>query len=174
MKNAKTSIYNFFKGCTTLDEVKQLYKTLAKQHHPDLNGGDTAKMQALNNDYEIAVKLTANQQREAGKMSNEEFEQTIADTEAYKNAINAIISVEGLIIEVVGSWVWVTGNTYPHRDALKSGGFLFASKKKAWYFRTEEFKVKNTNKNYSLEDIKSKYGSVQISGGRSFSNLLAC
>lgn len=162
----KSSKLNYFAGCTTLEEVKALYKTLAKANHPDL-GGSTEAMQAINSEYSIACKLIAN----GAGMTSEEFEKTIVDTEAYKEALEKIIILEGIIIECVGSWVWVTGNTYEHRNALKDAKFQFANKKKAWYFRTEEFKVSNRNKNMSLDDIKNKYGSTLISG-KSQNNLL--
>lgn len=151
---------NYFKDCKTLQDVKQLYKELAKLNHPDL-GGTTEKMQEINAEYLKACKLVANSQN----FTNEEFENEILNAELYKNAIEAVINLEGLIIEVVGGWIWITGNTYPHKTALKSANFMFASKKKAWYFRSAEFKVSNRNKNYSLEDIKSKYGSTLISSG---------
>jgi hypothetical protein len=168
MRSQTVSAYDFFKGLKTLQEVKDLYKKLARENHPDL-GGNIEKMQALNNDYEIACKLIANSQN----MTSEEFEKTILDTEAYRNAIDKIIALDGLVIECVGNWVWVTGNTYPHKETLRGAAFMFAGKKKAWYFRSEDFKVKNTNKNYSLEDIKNKYGSVMISSRPSKPQLAA-
>lgn len=171
MATQKTSTYNFFKGCNTLDEVKQLYRTLAKQLHPDMPGGDTEKFKALSNDFEIASKMAANNERAAGNMTDEQFEQTIADSAAYKQAIDGIINLDGITIELVGNWVWVTGNTYPVRENIKAAGFVFAGKKKAWYFRSEDFAVKNYNKKLSLDEIKSKYGSVLLAG-RPKSNLL--
>jgi hypothetical protein len=36
----------YFNNCRTIDEVKAMYKQLAKQHHPDF-GGDTATMQVI-------------------------------------------------------------------------------------------------------------------------------
>jgi curved DNA-binding protein CbpA len=43
----------FFASCNTIEEVKCLYKQLAKDHHPD-KGGDTATMQAINVEYAYA------------------------------------------------------------------------------------------------------------------------
>ena len=154
----KTYNLNFFKACKSLEEIKSLYKSLAKLHHPDL-GGDVEIMKAVNNEYSIACKLVAKNEFK----TTEDFEKAILETEAYKNAIDAIISLEGLIIECVGNWVWVTGNTYEHKTTLKTANFMFASKKKAWYFRSEEFKVKNIKANLSLDQIKTKYGSQLIS-----------
>jgi preprotein translocase subunit Sec63 len=46
---------DFFKNCTSLDEVKKRYKELALKHHPD-RGGDTATMQKINAEYESICK----------------------------------------------------------------------------------------------------------------------
>ena len=46
---------DFFKDCTSLDEVKKLYKELALKHHPD-RGGETATMQQINAEYESILK----------------------------------------------------------------------------------------------------------------------
>lgn len=47
----------WFNGCNSLDEVRTLYKKLAKQHHPDL-GGDTLTMQEINKEYAfVSAKL---------------------------------------------------------------------------------------------------------------------
>ena len=40
---------------------------------------------------------------------------------------------EGIEIEVCGSWVWVSGDTKPHKERLKALGFCWHSKKHCWY-----------------------------------------
>jgi predicted solute-binding protein len=64
---------------------------------------------------------------------------------------------------LVGAWIWVTGNTRPNKEILKAAGFLFASKKVAWYFRTAEYKVSKGGKK-SLDEIREKYGSEVLNG----------
>jgi hypothetical protein len=154
----------WFNNCTTLNEVKSLYKDLAKQHHPD-RGGDTATMQEINNEYTFAcAKMLRGE-----NLSQEEMETEFTNIEAYRNAINKIINLEGITIEIVGAWIWVTGNTRPYKDVLKNpegGQFFWAHKKLAWYFRTEEFKSRNKIK-MSLDEIRSKYGSKVINTAKS-------
>ncbi len=148
---------NYFKDCKTLDEVKTLYRSLAKQHHPD-RGGVTATMQAINSEYAFAcAKIVKGE-----NLNTEEAEAEILKAEKYREALEKIISLEGITIELIGAWLWVTGNTYPHRAILKAAGFLFAPKKTAWYFRTDEFKTHNRH-HLTLEEIKAKYGSRNIS-----------
>ena len=49
----------FFNECKTLNEVKFLYRELAKKHHPD-KGGELETMQAINNEYAYAIRVIAN------------------------------------------------------------------------------------------------------------------
>ncbi|EHQ29777.1 heat shock protein DnaJ domain protein [Mucilaginibacter paludis DSM 18603] len=146
----------WFHECRTLQEVKATYKKLARQHHPDL-GGDTAVMQEINREYAFATARIMN----GAGLSEEETEHEILSSEAYRQAIENIAHLLGVTIEIVGHWIWVTGNTYPVRDVLKKAGFFFASKKQAWYFRTAEYKTARSS-GKSLDAIRSKYGSETI------------
>lgn len=143
----------WFNECKTLDEVKATYKKLAKQHHPDL-GGDTVTMQELNKEYAFACAKVI----KGANFSDEKTEQEIKFSEEYRVALEKIIHLEDVNIELVGFWIWVTGNTYPVKAILKDAGFFFASKKLAWYFRTGEYQVSSRGEK-SLDEIRSKYGS---------------
>ena len=145
----------YFKDCKTIEEVKATYKILAKQHHPDC-GGDTAIMQAVNTEYAFAcAKILKGE-----NLSAEETSEQIRLSEEYRKVIEQIINLSGIVIEVVGNWIWVTANTYPVRKQLKEAGLLFAPKKVAWYYRAEEYKTKGGKK--TLDEIREKYGSETI------------
>jgi len=150
----------WFNECSTLDEVKATYKKLAKQYHPDL-GGDTVTMQEINKEYAFASAKAI----KGANLSEEETEHEILSSEAYRKAIEAIIHLDGITIELVGWWIWVTGLTRPVKDTLKQAGFFFASKKLAWYFRTAEYKVNKGGKK-SLDEIRAKYGSEVLNTNR--------
>ena len=145
----------YFNGCNTIDEVKKLYKRLAMENHPD-RGGNTATMQAINTEYAFACAKLA---KGAG-LSDDEADAEIRLSEEYRQVIEKIITLPGIVIEIVGNWIWVTGNTRPVKDRLKDAGFYFASKKAAWYYRNEAFKTRG--KSASLEEIRAKYGSEKI------------
>src|ERR1700733_2993731 len=97
---------NYFKDCQTIDEVKTLYRSLAKQHHPD-RGGLTETMQAINSEYSFACAKIL----KGDNLGSEETEEEILKAEKYRQALESIISLDALVIELVGSWIWVTGNT---------------------------------------------------------------
>ena len=139
-----------------------MYKKLAKQYHPDL-GGDTATMQEINKEFAFA---SAKAIKGDSKLSEEETENEIRFSEEYRQAIEKIIHLEGITIELVGYWIWVTGNTYAVKSILKEAGYFFASKKLAWYFRTGEYKVTKGGKK-SLDEIRTKYGSEVLKDSKS-------
>jgi hypothetical protein len=145
----------FFNDCKTIDEVKSLYKKLALANHPD-RGGDTATMQAINTAYAYACARLA---KGAG-LTDEQADKEIKLSEEYRQAIEKIIHLPGISIELVGNWIWVTGNTKPVKDTLKEAGFFYASKKIAWYYRSEWFKTRGNGA--PLEKIRQKYGSETI------------
>ena len=146
----------WFNECVTLEEVKATYKKLAKLHHPDL-GGDTATMQEINKEYAFASAKAI----QGANLSEEETEHEILSSELYRAAIEQVIHLDGITIELVGYWIWITGNTYPIRAELKAAGFFFASKKMAWYFRTAEYKASRSS-GKSLDQIRNKYGSEVV------------
>lgn len=150
----------YFNNCATIDAVKTLYKQLAKQYHPDL-GGDTAIMQAINTEYAFAcAKILKGE-----NLSTEEVSEQIRLSEEYRQVIEQIINLPNIIIELVGNWIWVTGNTYAVKAELKAAKLDYAHKKKCWYFRAEEFKTRGGRK--SLDEIRGKYGSTTINGSNS-------
>jgi hypothetical protein len=145
----------YFNNCRTIDEVKAMYKQLAKQYHPDC-GGDTATMQAINSEYAYACAKVL----KGENLSQEDTEEQVRMSEEYRAVIELLMPLAGILIEVVGNWIWVTGATYPVRKELKQAGLFFASKKQAWYYRSEEFKTTGSKK--SLDEIRAKYGSETV------------
>ena len=146
----------YFKECRAIDEVKAMYKQLAKQYHPDC-GGDTATMQAINVEYAFACAKVL----KGENLSQEDTDEQVRMSEEYRAVIELLMPLTGILIEVVGNWIWVTGNTYPVKKQLKEAGLFYASKKVAWYYRAEEFKTTGSKK--TLDEIKAKYGSDTIS-----------
>lgn len=142
-------MYAYFAECQTVAEAKKLYYRLAQINHPD-HGGDAEKMKAINAEFETFCKNGPEAERDDLP-------------EEFMNVIARVITLDGLQAEICGRWVWVTGNTYVHKDALKAAGFRWASKKKAWYWRKEEDAVKGSHRT-TMEHIRQKYGSEVITG----------
>ena len=83
-------------------------------------------------------------------------------TEEQKRAIQTALtlarSLPGLKVELVGAWVWVSGDTFPHKETLKAAGFKWASKRKMWTFAG----VPSSGKGAPMDYIRAKYGSMPV------------
>ena len=65
------------------------------------------------------------------------------------------------MIELCGSWIWISGSSYQYKDELKEIGFKWASQKKQWYWHSEAYRKKG-KKPLSMDDIRSYYGSTEF------------
>ena len=78
-----------------------------------------------------------------------------------REVLQKIINFDGIEIEIVGAWLWVSGNTYSYKKELKEIGFKWASQKKQWYFHTDQYR-KKSHKSLSMDDIRNYYGSTKV------------
>lgn len=156
-----------FKDCSTVDEVKKKYKELAMKNHPD-RGGDTATMQEIISEYMSILENPHFSFEHRYKTTEQEKQDFIK----YAEVIDKIAGLDGIVIEVMGDWIWISGNTYPHRITIKNAGFFFAPKKTLWYYRPPEFKSTN-RKPKTIDEIRLKYGSniIDTKREKQFLNL---
>jgi len=138
-------------GKITSEDIKQAYRKAAQKYHPDRNPAGLDMMKMVNAAYETLRDF-----------EGEVFAEGRTNYgESVNVALNSIIGL-GLDIEVCGTWVWVTGNTKPHKDILKAANFKWAHKKAAWYFRPEGQKARRHHKSWSMDKIRESYGSKSI------------
>ena len=122
---------NYFEGCFTLDALKARYRIMAKELHPDLHPelGDEP-MKELNAQFErLSERLSHVAADGRTEATAEQAEQARADADAYRAVIMQIIHLAGLEIELCGAWLWVSGETRAHKDALKAAGLRWSAKK---------------------------------------------
>jgi hypothetical protein len=139
----------FRSGIDTLDDLKLEYRRLAMLHHPD-RGGSVQAMQAINAEYKALFDSIAT-------------DETTERSDEYPSIVQKIIHLPGINIELVGNWIWVTGATYPVRDALKAAGMRWSKGKTAWYWHPDGYKH-HGRRVYDLDDIRAMHGSIAIQG----------
>jgi DnaJ-class molecular chaperone len=140
----------------TLEELKAAYRKLAMKHHPD-RGGDIEAMKAVNNEYdELFPRLKDIHQTKEGETYTAKQE-SAESADHFKDLITELLRMDGIVIEIIGCFVWVTGNTKPHREQLKALKFQWHSKKTAWYLKPEDYR-KRSRKEYELDEIRTMYG----------------
>ena len=139
-----------------IDSLKKQYYLLAKKYHPDA-GGTTYQFQELQKNYEDLFKKLINGSALTQDQKSNEF---ILD-EAMRSIINQLVVYPFITIDVVGKWIWVGGETYPIKSALKSSGLTFIKKGGTPYWVYKGVESSSYGKK-SLEEIKQKYGSSRF------------
>jgi curved DNA-binding protein CbpA len=152
---------SYFQMVTAADELKAAYRRLCKMYHPD-KGGSVEQMQDINNEYEalMARFLSAKSDAEYGEghfYASREQESEIE--QKVRAAVERIAHLDGLDIEIIGAWVWVSGDTQTHKDALKAAEYWWMRKKEMWAYKG---KVSHGKGNTSLEEMREKYGSQRV------------
>lgn len=152
---------NFFEGVKTLDELKAVYRKLAMANHPD-RGGNPEIMKAINAQHdELFETLKA-----AHNAAADEYHKTTETAAEFRNIVSLLIRLDGLKIELCGAWLWISGNTYTHKDTLKAAGCKWSRNKNSWYWHHPEGTHKYHRGKATMNDIRAKYGSVEfVSGG---------
>lgn len=138
----------YFKDIDSLEDLKKQYKKLALKHHPD-RGGDEEVMKAINNEYDELEK-------ELKKGSN--IKDNLDDS--FKDIINELMKYD-IEIEVIGTWIWISGDTKPIKNELKNLGFKWHGSKKMWFFHDGEFK-RRYKKELSIEEIRERHGNYKV------------
>lgn len=150
----------YFENITTLDELRKEYRRLCRMHHPD-HGGNTATMQAINAEHdELFIRL-----RDQHNATSDEYHQSTETPEEFRAIIEALLRLDGLKIELCGSWLWIGGNTMQNKDALKAAGCRWSSSKKLWYWRHQEDGAKWSRGKKAMSQIRFKYGSQTFTTG---------
>ncbi len=156
----------YFRNVNDLQELRKQYKELLKIHHPD-NGGSVADMQEINAEYDRLFKILKNKHESRQTKTDEtktDFNSNYWNYEedkALREMLQKIIHFTDITIEICGSWIWISGNTYQYKTELKEIGFKWASTKKQWYWHSETFRKKG-KKTLSMDDIRSYYGSTEV------------
>ena len=145
----------WFENVKKIEELRQLYRKLLKEHHPD-NGGDEETMKEINLEYDRVFSDLSRFSSDGEECTDEEQK---TENEAFKSILNEIINFN-VEIEIIGSWIWCF-NSYQFRSQLKELGFRYAAKKKAWVWHYGEYKRYHKGET-DLNDISAKYGSQKV------------
>ena len=127
---------NYFNGCLSLKEIKHRYLALAKVHHP-ITGKDPICLFQVRLEYQLL-------QRDPVYGFHQNPEDIKEDFIRYPKVVDQLIGWK-LNVELIGTWTWVSGETYPYKDRLLEMGFVYEPLKKCWYNRPNSCRSTNAN-----------------------------
>jgi len=141
---------NLFFGCTSAAEVQLRFDELSR-----IFNDQDEMLQALKAEYStLMAVLTESKPAELVK------EETFTMSDIIK-CLEERVNPEGLKLEIVGKYLWLSGATFAVKEGLKQLGFRYSPDKKSWYWRAEADRSSNT-KPIPLEMIRSKYGTAEV------------
>ena len=87
-------------------------------------------VQEINQEYEKLFKLLKD--RHDSKQTSDKEEKTsyynnmkydFSEDAKLRETLNKVINFTGVTIEIIGEWIWISGNTYQYKKDLKEIGF---------------------------------------------------
>lgn len=140
-----------FFNCTTADQVQLRFDELSKVFIDQ-----DEILLALKTEYSTLMNVLSD--------SKPIVEAVKKETSTLSDVIKTLqekVNPEGLRLEIVGKWLWLTGATFAVKEALKELGFRYSPDKKSWYWRSESDRSSN-EKPIPLDMIKEKYGASLV------------
>lgn len=138
-------------------DIKSQYKELIKKHHPDIIGvKGEADMKQINLEFEYIMQNGLN------KAQNEKEKQAWQNFREYAEILEKIIFLDGIKIEVIGSWLWVSGNTYQYHEIIKKAGFKYSGNKKAWYWYGGMDVKRYFKGHYTMQQLRNRHNVIEL------------
>ena len=159
-------IFAAFNNCINPDAIRSTYRSLAFRYHPD-TGGSTEAFKVLGRIYEGLLKgldgqkyfykNPAGEQKETQYKYRPDLEQEIIDQIDTLLKLRMPADVE---IALLGTWIWVQGNTRPFAKQLGKDGakMRWNPKRTAWQWSPSTAPRRRFNANASFDDLCDSYG----------------
>lgn len=148
---------NYFTEMIGVEKIKTRYRELALQHHPDI-GGCVEIMKEINRQYHERLKASdRSTSRGSDGESHTYYYDEVRETAVAEKLAEVIArSLPDVRIMLVGTWIWVDGETKAVKAQLKELGFQWHSGRKKWYWNMGDYRRRSSNADFSK--IAAKYG----------------
>ena len=142
----------------TLEELKKEYHCLCLMLHLNVGGSDD-EMKIFNAEYETLFECVKNiHVNKDGETYERETDET---PEEFQTLIAELLKLDGIEIEIIGCFVWVSGDTKPLKERLKALGFRWHRKKKCWYKSPAGYRRWGGGE-YSMDEIRMMYTTIKV------------
>lgn len=153
----------YFSSSMTAAEAKREYYKLIFEFHPDraiITGRDKAECErvckVINAEYDEGCKRGWREVADDGFRAEDmgSDERTF-----YADTLTGLTRTP-LRVELVGSWLWIFGNTLPWQGYLKELGCHWAKTKQAWCWHVGEYH--KPRKRYTMNEVRGLFGSMVL------------
>lgn len=151
-------------GELTEDDIKKAYKKAALKYHPDRNPLGAELMKAVNSAYNFLMENID----KINKFQSDNKEHYYNFSEKLESVLTMLSGLNGIAYEIIGNWIWISGETKQHKDILKENKCIWARKKEdmtLWFYRPAEHKSCRKTKESTIEEMRETYGT----SGRKYS-----
>jgi hypothetical protein len=145
---------HWFFGCATEQQIKKRFHELMLIHHPD-RGGNLQICLEIVGQYHESLK---NCQYTGCEYNGEKqaYRYNEAMEKEFEEAMDWAMTLSFCKVELIGTWLWVSGKTFPISNKFRERGFHWASKKHAWCFHVGLWR--RNKRHFALDDLRAKYG----------------
>jgi curved DNA-binding protein CbpA len=158
-----------FYTCATVEEVKILFRKLARQHHPDL-GGNTQDMQDLNRLYHQRLSQLDGAESVGSDGNVHTYKYNSETEEAVAEQLAAILKAaaawpERIKILLIGLWIWIDGTEREDTEvieALKAAGFQWQRHRACWAWKP--YPGRSRRSSGDIEQLARRYGCQEFAG----------
>ncbi len=124
----------FTRQYLSMDELRKHYREMCLQYHPDKNLDNVEKFteifKQLLNEYDLFLEYFIPGENRKQERANSNTRYSYETESELGRKVADMMRYSGLIIEICGSWIWLSGNTFRWKDQIKQSGFRFQGKKK--------------------------------------------
>ncbi|EEJ0020644.1 J domain-containing protein [Salmonella enterica subsp. enterica] len=143
-------------GELTEKDIKIAYRKAALKYHPDRNPLGAELMKAVNAAFDFLMENIDKINQFQSTEENKRYDYC----ENMESVLTVLSGLTGIVYEVIGNWIWISGDTKTHKDTLHKLNCKWASKKKQWFYRPEEHKSRWNRKEHSIDEIREMYGTA--------------
>lgn len=150
-------MFVYFSHCTTIEEARAAFRDLCKQHHPD-TGGSAEAFRAVVEEFQAFQKAAFDQ---GGRAKWGESYEPKADShdlpDDTMDKLRAVLRFPDVSTEILGTWIWCTGETRQYREQFKALAFRWSHGKGAWFYHHGPYRRRG-KRGYTLDNIRDLHG----------------
>lgn len=150
----------FFSEVSPIEQLRSQFREYCIKLHPD-KGGSHEEFVSMKAEYDEVLRRAAATEGGRACKENRQADFTYEGDRALAEAIERFLRMPGLVIEICGKWLWMSGNTFPIHDQLSAAGARWSKAKRKWYF-SPYMSAGKCRARYKMDQIRAKFGSQVI------------